>query len=699
MAKPWEQDWQAQSGKPWERNYGAAPEHRMEDAVPGPGGKFYNADGTEYTAPKSTPAPASDRWADKLADVGNSLGVSPITDPLIGGAEAVLSGGMNLFGKIMGGTAGVGQLAVTPWLDPNRKQGPADTSRGIEDFFTYKPGQRGQNLLSPVAEGTEQVMRNLPQDPVSQTLVPAYVDLVSSLSGMKAGGGVRALERAAPKEPGIKIDVADTGQTVATLGENGKSVFDAQESGPYLQIKRADIDPALQGNGHGTRVLKELQDHAETRGLTLGSDVSVSPSAAGMYRKMKAEGYEVKQNPSNINPETGNIVSLDPKKPVFEVRRIAEDGKNKSPKQVKQDAIDLLLKNDVPLRTSERGDSPLQQTAGKLGRAGDTFAGGPSGKQATQNQAFTAAVFKKAGMDVQNVTAEAMAELKQNVTELYNKAHALPLELDTDFVSGLAELADKAKRNPDAGVGSGIERLIENVSKNSKVEHGKAILPTEYVSQLRSELGSSWLGASGAGAKTIGGEFMQLLDDAVERKATPEQSTAAKAARLKYHQMRQIEDSLVLTDKGMIVSPNKLVNTLAKKRNRSEYHYGTGGNQELVALAKAGKQILGDKVGNSGTATRGIDVGTVADLAIEPRKAVGRIANASASILTGRALNELNMTRGTAADVAKKAAKAEVNSIPAPFKNPITKNITIRGAALAESEEQKRKREAAALRR
>lgn len=202
--------------------------YRMEDTVPGLGGKLYNPDGTEYTPAKSAPTPTSDRWADKLADVGNNLGISPITDPLIGGAEAGLSGVTNLFGKFMGGTASVGQLAITPWMDPNRQSGPADTARGIEDYFTYKPGRSGQDLLSPVARGAEQVMLNTPDNPSSQTLVPAFANLVSSLSPVKASitGGVRALERIPVGKTAIEKPPIPTTEQLRTASS---AAYDASE--------------------------------------------------------------------------------------------------------------------------------------------------------------------------------------------------------------------------------------------------------------------------------------------------------------------------------------------------------------------------------------------------------------------------------------------------------------------------------------
>jgi hypothetical protein len=66
-------------------------------------------------------------------------------------------------------------------------------------------------------------------------------------------------------------------------------------------------------------MLTRLQQEAQTRGLTLGTDVSTSPALQGAVDKMASEGYQVKENPNAVNPTTGNKVSLDPRLPVHEI--------------------------------------------------------------------------------------------------------------------------------------------------------------------------------------------------------------------------------------------------------------------------------------------------------------------------------------------------------------------------------------------
>lgn len=187
------------------RAYHAAHAPKLENSIPsgipGEAGKRYNPDGSEFVQPEqAAPTPQPARFADKLAELGNEYSLAPITDPLIGGAEAGLAGVTDLFGKILGGAAGAGQMMLDPTADPARQGGPADTARGIHDFFAYQPGERGRDLLAPVAAGAEHVMGNLPQDDISQTVTPAFFDLAASLAPVPKGvsGAVRAGEAAVP---------------------------------------------------------------------------------------------------------------------------------------------------------------------------------------------------------------------------------------------------------------------------------------------------------------------------------------------------------------------------------------------------------------------------------------------------------------------------------------------------------------------
>jgi GNAT superfamily N-acetyltransferase len=117
------------------------------------------------------------------------------------------------------------------------------------------------------------------------------------------------------QEPVIEED--ETGEVRAS---NESVEILAQENQGFLQVKRADAKPGAKGKGRGVALYERLAQQAQAKGLTLASDFSVSPDAVEVYRALERRGFEVTRNPSTVNAETGNLVSADPRKPVFEVR-------------------------------------------------------------------------------------------------------------------------------------------------------------------------------------------------------------------------------------------------------------------------------------------------------------------------------------------------------------------------------------------
>ena len=125
-----------------------------------------------------------------------------------------------------------------------------------------------------------------------------------------------------PKRPEMAAARGVTAEAGAVGDHSFKSAngeLIAQENGKYLQALRNDTAEGARGKGEGTQRHIAMITEAEKRGLTAASDKSVSPDAAKLYAKLKKQGYEVTQNPSEINPETGNLVSTTGQ-PVFEVK-------------------------------------------------------------------------------------------------------------------------------------------------------------------------------------------------------------------------------------------------------------------------------------------------------------------------------------------------------------------------------------------
>jgi len=148
------------------------------------------------------------------------------------------------------------------------------------------------------------------------------------ISPEEAGIAVSKTVAEMPVAPPVKITAQtpihtveeETGQHTVTL-PSGIGELLAQESSTYLQVKRADVVADARGQGSAQAMMATLADVAAQRGLTLASDFSVSPDAVRVYEALAKKGFEVKENPNQVNPVTGNKVSQNPRVPVYEVTR------------------------------------------------------------------------------------------------------------------------------------------------------------------------------------------------------------------------------------------------------------------------------------------------------------------------------------------------------------------------------------------
>lgn len=148
----------------------------------------------------------------------------------------------------------------------------------------------------------------------------AVADIESSVQRLYERRRAELQEAAQAKDEPATDDVQheadETGQHVA---KSPAGEITAQENGPFLQVKRADVVAEQRGQGKAVAMMERLAAEAQSRGLTLASDVSVSPSAVRVYEGLERRGFTVTRNAATVNPDTGNLISADPRVPVFEV--------------------------------------------------------------------------------------------------------------------------------------------------------------------------------------------------------------------------------------------------------------------------------------------------------------------------------------------------------------------------------------------
>lgn len=129
----------------------------------------------------------------------------------------------------------------------------------------------------------------------------------------------KSVEDSAGKPATPPTKVVQNGSDHVATSPNGVTIAQEKPSG-NLQVTNSVTDPVAQGEGEGTARLTALADTAHAKGAKLESDVSVSPPEAAAYMKLASQGYAVDQNKgAQVNAVTGNLVSDDPRRPVFVV--------------------------------------------------------------------------------------------------------------------------------------------------------------------------------------------------------------------------------------------------------------------------------------------------------------------------------------------------------------------------------------------
>lgn len=141
----------------------------------------------------------------------------------------------------------------------------------------------------------------------------------------------------------------------------------AQESSGRLQVKRIDVKKAAQGTGEGMAMMLRALREADRLEVPLSSDVVVSPEAARLYASLEKRGFEVTRNPAEKSATTGNLVSKDPRKGVFEVRIVREPSQKQmdlysEPRKNRELALPGQAPKQLPLLTTDQIGAGIRDT-------------------------------------------------------------------------------------------------------------------------------------------------------------------------------------------------------------------------------------------------------------------------------------------------------------------------------------------------
>jgi hypothetical protein len=284
----------------------------------------------------------------------------------------------------------------------------------------------------------------------------------------------------------------------------------------------------------------------------------------------------------------------------------------------RQAAVDLLESEGVPVSVAQATQAKLAQS---IERASAMTSDDPAEFAATQGAAFNRAVLQRIGVTdpkVMAATPEVLGPAKTAITDVMDDvASRTRPRVDNTLLNDLSLVEQSASRQlPTSDIGpitQNISDILENASQNNGYLDGK------FVQKLNSNLGALSRNPSTA---PIASDMQEAVHNAVARYAAPDDAAAFSQAQKQFRALKQIEPAIDPAT-GNISVP-KLMTSLNSKGygGRNQTLYGRG-DQSLIDLARAAKQVIPEKIGNSFTPERALPALTALEVAAsgEPVKA------------------------------------------------------------------------------
>lgn len=467
-----------------------------------------------------------------------------------------------------------------------------------------------------------------PWDEYAQPNQPQGLGRMSAPQELTAGeqvgqflsGGIleKALNAIGPYARGFVQGAADpvvgTAQLAANLLPQNRglsSLVTGQDDSIAGRMNRAIADKERQSEQLGTSgVARFVGNVASPVNLAIASRFTSAPSAlqsAGLgaisgamqpvvggnsYAAEKAQQVGVGGILGGVGGAAINAVSkaLSPQMSAAQ-RLLADEGVDLTPGQL---AGGIASRLEEKLQSTPFVGGAITEARGK---------GIEQFNKATLNRALA-----PIGKSTDKIGREGFAEVKQTIGQAYDDVLSkINVTADQQFVSDLANLRSMAQNLPKAQADQ-FDTLLENLVLSRFTQAGK--MSGETMKKVESELGrkaSNYMRDASADARDMGAalkEAQNILRQTVMRSNPNKAGELQKIneAFAQYARIRRATTALGAEDG--VFTPAQLLNAVkAEDKTVGKGSFGQG-KALLQDLAEAGKNVLGNKVPNSGTADR-----------------------------------------------------------------------------------------------
>jgi hypothetical protein len=275
--------------------------------------------------------------------------------------------------------------------------------------------------------------------------------------------------------------------------------------------------------------------------------------------------------------------------------RIAQPVKN-ALDPLRQKAVDVLTNAGVPLDLAQVTGSPMWNRVRSALSDNLFTAGAQEAKRAEQGAAFNNAALGTIGAAGPSATSDVMRAADDRIGAVFKDVlDRNDVKADPSWIGRLAQTHAGALENEKQPVVNIINRILDSVNNPAGQMSG------QLAYGIKKDLDRMAMSQDTTQAHFARQARSALMDGINGSLSGPDQAAFAQA-RGQFANMSKIEGAIDKEGTGNI-SPSRLANILGQKSNRDASIYGRG-PQELVDLAQSGKQVLPDKLGNSGTAAR-----------------------------------------------------------------------------------------------
>ena len=389
---------------------------------------------------------------------------------------------------------------------------------------------------------------------------------------------------------------------VASAAQTEKDIAAEREASKELMETGAGMAGYIGGNIATTLAGGALLKGA---GLLTAGEALLNPqsykAAATAGAALGALNPTIEGESKLMNTAAGAILGVAGKGVVDAMGRIAQPVKTKLDEMSKT-AVDVLKKAGVPLDAAQATGSTFLARV-KAGLTDNPITAGKQAEiSAKQQAAYTRAVSKTMGEDADRITPEVIAQAQNRIGKAYDDVAAkVNISVDGKFQKSLSDLAQEAQNVLKPDQFAIIERNIGDIYEKATMGGGR-ISGDQYQVLKR---GLDRLSKSAdTDVATYAREMRDVINEGLYDSAVASGNThlvdVLKKANKQWGNMRKIED-IALKDTSGFVSPSSLYNSLTSKSKRNAFY---AEDTTLPDLARAGKMILPEKLPNSGTAAR-----------------------------------------------------------------------------------------------